>query len=167
MKIKYSTLLLTFIFFGCNEPEVLSCPGGQIEDQCGVCCGGDSNLECSDEANTGVMDACGACFGEIQDEDECMGLCTDPEAGNCLAKAGLASRTNTLFSIPMLFFMGAARGLGADSTSQAALIASTVIILLIEANAIKGKMGPMASVKGVIHCGLVLTVVLYCSHCFI
>ncbi len=36
-----------------------------------------------------------------------------------------------------------------------------------EANAIKGKMGPMASVKGVIHCGLLLTVVLYCSHCLI
>jgi len=66
-----------------------------------------------------------------------------------------------------LFFMGAARGLGADSTSQAALLASTVIILLIQGNAIKGKMGPMASVKGVIHCGLILTVVLYCSHCFI
>ena len=91
----------------------------------------------------------------------------NPEAGSYLAKAGLASRTNTLFSIPMLFFMGAARGLGADSTSQAALLASTVIILLIQGNAIKGKMGPMASVKGVIHCGLILTVVLYCSHCFI
>ena len=32
-------------------------------------------------------------------------------------------------------------------------------------NAMKGKMGPMASVRGVIHCGLVLTVILYCSHC--
>ena len=91
----------------------------------------------------------------------------DPNAASCLAKAGLASRTNTLFSIPMLFFMGAARGLGADSTSQAALIFSTVLILLIEANSIKVKMGPMASVKGVIHCGLLLTVVLYCSHCLI
>ena len=91
----------------------------------------------------------------------------DSNAGSCLAKAGLASRTNTLFSIPMLFFMGAARGLGADVTSQSALIFSTVLILLIEANAIKGKMGPMASVKGVIHCGVLLTVVLYCSHCFI
>ena len=91
----------------------------------------------------------------------------DPEAGNCLAKAGLSSRTNTLLSIPMLFFMGAARGLGADSTSQTALTFSVIVILLIEANGIKGKMGPMASVKGVIHCGLLLTVVLYCSHCFI
>ena len=31
-----------------------------------------------------------------------------PEAAACGAKAGLASRTNTLFSIPLLFFMGAA-----------------------------------------------------------
>ena len=31
-----------------------------------------------------------------------------PEAAECTAKAGLASRTNTLFSIPMLLFMGAA-----------------------------------------------------------
>ena len=91
----------------------------------------------------------------------------DPNAAAALGRAGLASRTNTLFSIPMLFFMGAARGLGADSTSQTALIFSTIIILLIEANAIKGKMGPITSVKGVIHCGLLLTLILYCSHCYI
>ena len=91
----------------------------------------------------------------------------DPNAAAALGRAGLASRTNTLFSIPMLFFMGAARGLGADSTSQTALIFSTIIILLIEANAIKGKMGPITSVKGVIHCGLLLTLVLYCSYCYI
>ena len=64
----------------------------------------------------------------------------DPNAAAALGRAGLASRTNTLFSIPMLFFMGAARGLGADSTSQTALIFSTIVILLIEANAIKGKL---------------------------
>ena len=63
----------------------------------------------------------------------------NPDAGAALARAGLASRTNTLFSLPMLFFMGAARGLGADSTSQEAFNVSTIIILLIEANAIKGK----------------------------
>ena len=67
----------------------------------------------------------------------------------------------------MLFFMGAARGLGADSTSQTALLFATAIILLIEANAIKGQMGPMASVKGVIHCGLGLTLVLYLGFTFI
>jgi uncharacterized membrane protein len=31
----------------------------------------------------------------------------NPAAAGALAKAGLASRTNTLFSLPMLFFMGA------------------------------------------------------------
>jgi hypothetical protein len=35
------------------------------------------------------------------------------------------------------------------------------IILLLAANGIKGKTGPMTSVKGVIHMGLVLTLVLY------
>ena len=67
----------------------------------------------------------------------------------------------------MLFFMAAARGLGSDATSQTALIFSTVVILLVEANAIKGKMGPMASVKGVIHSGLALTFILYLGFKFI
>ena len=35
-----------------------------------------------------------------------------PEAAAAQAKAGLASRTNTLFSMPMLFFMGASAHLG-------------------------------------------------------
>lgn len=34
------------------------------------------------------------------------------------------------------------------------------IIVALEANAIVGKMGPMASVKGVIHCSVALTAVL-------
>lgn len=87
------------------------------------------------------------------------------EAAAAGARAGLASRTNTLFSIPMLFFMGAANhlplALADDYNCMALLIALTVIIGGIELNAIKGKMGPMASVKGVIHMGVVLTVVLY------
>jgi hypothetical protein len=37
----------------------------------------------------------------------------------------------------------------------------TLIILGLELNAIKGKLGPMTTVKGVIHCGLGLLVVLY------
>jgi len=93
----------------------------------------------------------------------------NPEAAGALAKAGLASRTNTLFSLPMLFFMGASAhlsGLGrfpmsADSgVSTLALILALVIILALEFNAIKGKMGPMASVVGVIHSGIGLTAVL-------
>lgn len=80
-------------------------------------------------------------------------------------KAALASRTNVLFSIPLLFFMGAARHLSLsipEGFSPAAVIgAVTLVILALQANAMKGKMGPMTTVKGVIHCGLGLLVVLY------
>lgn len=89
----------------------------------------------------------------------------NPELAAKAPKAALASRTNVLFSIPLLFFMGASRHLGLnipENFSPAAVIgAVTLVILALEANAIKGKMGPMASVKGVIHCGLGLLVFLY------
>jgi uncharacterized membrane protein len=88
-----------------------------------------------------------------------------PEAAAAGARAGLASRTNTLFSIPLLFWMGASRHLGVDVPEGQTLAAfwSVVlgIIVLIEINGLKGKMGPMATPKGVIHCGLALSVVLY------
>ncbi|MGK2925766.1 MAG: urate hydroxylase PuuD [Lysobacterales bacterium] len=90
----------------------------------------------------------------------------DPAAAGALAKAGLASRTNTLFSIPMLFFMASSVHLAQLATPvQNAGIASLLvvfgIIVLLEINAIKGKTGPLTSVKGVIHMGVVLTLVLY------
>ena len=93
----------------------------------------------------------------------------DPAAAGALAKAGLASRTNTLFSLPMLFFMGASSHLtGAgrlpmsmeDGVSSLAQILCVVIVLGLEFNAIKGKQGPMTSVVGVIHCGIALGAVL-------
>ena len=80
-------------------------------------------------------------------------------------KAGLASRTNTLFSIPLLFFMGAARHMpltipeGFNPGLVLAVV--TAIILGLELNAINGKMGPMTTIKGVIHGGIGLLVVLY------
>ena len=98
-----------------------------------------------------------------------------PEAAGALATAGLASRTNALFSVPMLFFMGASAHYP-HSFSLVALISALVLILLLEYNgaypAIKnfsvfsklpaaGKMGPYASIVGVIHCGLALTVILF------
>ncbi len=98
-----------------------------------------------------------------------------PEAADALATAGLASRTNTLFSIPMLFFMGASSHYP-HSFSALALIVAVVIILALEFNgaypviknidAVKklpaaGIMGPMAGVNNVIYCGLGLTAVLY------
>jgi uncharacterized membrane protein len=80
-------------------------------------------------------------------------------------KSGLASRTNTLFSIPLLFFMGAARHLTLNIPENfnpgVVFGVVTALILALEANAIWGKTGPMTSVKGVIHCGLGLLVVLY------
>ena len=77
------------------------------------------------------------------------------------AKAGLASRTNTLFSIPMLFFMGSSSHFP-HAFSIVALLLCLAIIGVIEFNAVKNQwgLGPMKSVKGVIHIGLALTVVL-------
>mgnify|MGYP006165321449 FL=1 len=88
-----------------------------------------------------------------------------PDVAACTAKAGLASRTNTLFSIPMLLFMASASHLPMSVTEESNFTSLfwvlAVIIGVIQVNAIVGKPGPMASVKGVITSGCVLTVVLY------
>ena len=85
------------------------------------------------------------------------------EAAAAAPKAGLASRTNTLFSIPMLYFMGSSAHLpnGSIGGESTALIVSLVVIAALELNAIFGKMGPIASVKGVITSGFGLTVILW------
>ncbi|MGE4232498.1 MAG: urate hydroxylase PuuD [Bacteriovoracia bacterium] len=88
-----------------------------------------------------------------------------PEAAAAGARAGVASRTNTLFSIPLLFCMGGASHLPLVVMPTANLLLLAVVLGVIigalELNAIKGKMGPMASVKGVITSGFVLTAVVY------
>lgn len=93
-----------------------------------------------------------------------------PNAAAAAPKAALASRTNTLFSLPMLFFMGSSahmpHGILGAST-MTALIVSLVVIIALELNAIFGKVGPMASVSGVIHCGLGLTAVLWAVLAFL
>ena len=78
-------------------------------------------------------------------------------------KAGLASRTNTLLSVPMLFFMGSSAHLshGGFGGENMSLIVGLVIIALLELNGIFGKQGPMTTVKGVITSGFVLTAVLW------
>ena len=83
-----------------------------------------------------------------------------PAAGT---KALLASRTNTLLSAPMLFAMlagphYAGHGYG-TAVGGTGLIAALVVIGVLEANAIKGRLGPIASVRGVIVSSLVLTAV--------
>jgi len=88
-----------------------------------------------------------------------------PAAAAAGAKAGLASRTNTLLSIPMLFFMGAASHLSFNlsdhSNFLALFICLAVLWVVIEGNAIKGKTGPLTTVKGVIHSGFALTAIIY------
>ncbi len=77
------------------------------------------------------------------------------------AKAGLASRTNTLLSLPMLFGMLGSKHLFIADISNMAVWICLGIIVVLEVNALVGKMGPMASVKGVIHSSLGLTVAIW------
>ena len=88
-----------------------------------------------------------------------------PEAAGAAPKAALASRTNVLFSAPMLFFMGSGAHLGGNGlvtdASTAGLGVIMLLILALEGNAIFGKQGPMTKVSGVIGCSLGLTAVLY------
>ncbi len=88
------------------------------------------------------------------------------EAGTALGKAGLASRTNTLFSIPMLFFMASVHLGGplqqsVHSASVASLAMIFGLIAVLQLNGIFGKTGIFTSVKGVIHSGFFLTAILY------
>jgi len=83
-------------------------------------------------------------------------------------KALLASRTNTLFSLPMLWGMLASKhgtystaGMQGISLADLGFLIPVILIILLELNAIFGKMGPMASVKGVIHSSIGLTVVMF------
>ena len=75
------------------------------------------------------------------------------------AKAGLASRTNTLFSGPMLLGMLGSKYLAvpiAEGGSATGLYVALGTIVALEINALFGGMGPMKSVMGVIHSSLAL-----------
>jgi len=103
----------------------------------------------------------------------------NPAAVGAGGKAGMASRTNTLFSIPMLLFMAAGSHLEVlaknanlpDVSVIPYWIAAFVVIGLVEIN---GLIGPGASsqkllttVSGTIHAGLGLTVVLVLAQIFL
>jgi len=83
------------------------------------------------------------------------------------AKAGLASRTNTLLSGPMLFGMLGSKHLYIADISSTAVYACLGLIVLLEINAVVGKMGPMASVKGVIHMSLALVAAIWAILAFV
>ena len=78
------------------------------------------------------------------------------------AKAGLASRTNTLFSGPMLLGMLGSKHLAVPlGGASTGLYLALGLIVLLELNALFGKQGPMTSVKGVIHMSALLTIAIW------
>ena len=94
-----------------------------------------------------------------------------PEAAAAAPKAGIASRTNTMFSVPMLFFMGSSAHFSNTAFSDASMAALGLVLVIIaalQANAIfRTNQGPMTTVKGVIGCGFALWLVLYAVVSFV
>ncbi|MBI1993396.1 MAG: urate hydroxylase PuuD [Deltaproteobacteria bacterium] len=93
-----------------------------------------------------------------------------PEAAACGRRAALASRTNTLFSIPMLFYMGAASHLTLFGEASAGGIAGLIvvggiIIAAVEANALVGSQGPtkkpLDTVSGTLWAGFILAAIFH------
>jgi len=94
-----------------------------------------------------------------------------PEAAARGQRAGFASRTNVLLSIPMLFFMGAASHLTSMAQPQsrgvkvAALVFIAIVLAAAECNAMVGTTGPgkkmLSTLKGTFWGGFVLTAILY------
>jgi uncharacterized membrane protein len=97
-----------------------------------------------------------------------------PEAAARGARGGVASRTNTMLSIPMLFFMGAAShfpGLfspTARGMKIAMMIVFAIILVIVEGNAVVGPATPdkasagkklLSTVKGTLWAGFVLTAI--------
>ncbi|MDD4976509.1 MAG: urate hydroxylase PuuD [Bacteriovorax sp.] len=95
------------------------------------------------------------------------GAANPAAAAAAAAKAGLASRHNTFFSIPLLFLMGAASHLpsqmNADYNGWILCAFIAVILGALELNAIKGKTDylKITSIMGVTHMGIILTAILY------
>lgn len=84
-------------------------------------------------------------------------------------RAALVSRTNTVFSIPMLFFMAAARHYPSLVSANPSLglfwIISLILIAAVELNALVGTQGatkkPLDSVSGALQFGFALWLVFY------
>jgi uncharacterized membrane protein len=92
-----------------------------------------------------------------------------PAAAGAGRRGALASRTNTVFSIPMLLYMGAASHFPQmvhQSTSRGLFWLLVIIIVgAVEANALVGTQGatkvPLDSVKGALWFGFLLTGILF------
>ncbi len=87
--------------------------------------------------------------------------------------AARASRTNTLFSIPMLFFMGSASHMAqlvsGSPDFRTYWIVMLVVLALVESNAFVSNPGqrPLGSVSGTITAGFVVTLVLFVAASFL
>jgi uncharacterized membrane protein len=98
-----------------------------------------------------------------------------PDAAPRGARSGVASRTNTMLSIPMLFFMGSAMHLTmGNPTGPAQKIAALILLLVVmaaaEINAMVGPASPdkanagkklLATLNGTFWAGFILTAILY------
>ena len=100
--------------------------------------------------------------------DVAAGKPANPAAAAAGARGGLASRTNVVFSIPMLLFMGSASHFPMPMPSSAPVFWALMLIImaLVEINALTGTPGkgaakPLATVKGTLWFGFILTVVFY------
>jgi uncharacterized membrane protein len=101
--------------------------------------------------------------------DTAAGRPANPAAAPAGGRAGLASRTNTMFSIPMLFYMGAAShltGLPVPRSGAAFWIIALVIMAVCEANALVAQPNttttkPLATVSGTLWAGFILSAIFY------
>jgi uncharacterized membrane protein len=100
--------------------------------------------------------------------DTAAGKPANPAVPPKAARAGLASRTNVVFSIPMLFMMGAASHLPLPMPGSGAAfwLIALIIIVLVEGNALAVAPGkpttkPLATVKGTLWFGFILSIVFY------
>jgi uncharacterized membrane protein len=96
-----------------------------------------------------------------------------PEAAARGARGGVASRTNTLLSIPMLFFMGAASHFAffmptARPGKITMLVVFLIVLAVVEGNAVMGPATPdkasagkklLSTVKGTLWAGFVVTAI--------
>jgi len=91
----------------------------------------------------------------------------NPAAAGLARRAFLASRTNVVFSIPMLFFMGAATHMPPGPITHAAVywVLVLVVVALIEINALTATSGattkPIEKIPSVIVTGFVVWAVVF------
>ena len=92
-----------------------------------------------------------------------------PAAAGAGRRSALTSRTNTVFSIPMLFFMGAASHypslVGPKAATGVFWLLALIIVAAVEYNALVGTQGPtkkpLDSVSGALWSGFILAGVFY------